>query len=869
MPLLAGARLGPYEILAPIGAGGMGEVYRARDKSLHRDVAIKVLLSSVSGDPERLRRFEQEARAAGMLNHPNIVSVYGFGEHEGSPYVVTELLEGATLRDRISEGAISPRRAVEYGIQIARGLAAAHEKGIVHRDLKPENILITEDGRPKILDFGLAKLAQPFSLAGSGTDSTLSLPKTTEPGVVVGTIGYMSPEQVRGLPADHRSDIFSFGTVLFEMLAGRRPFEGDSAVETMNAILKQEPPDLSEIDPHCSPALARVVRHCMEKSPLERFQSARDLAYDLENLSQTSTPRQPLMAEEPVSRRRKWAVWAMSLGLAILVAILAWGGKSLGRAGHAPDISYHRLTFRRGNLLYARFNPTDPQTIVYSAAWEDKAAELFTTRVDSRESRSLGLSSVTLFSVSRTGELAIGLKKTNLLGVFGSSTLARVSLSGAAPREVLDDVWAADWSPDGKSLAVLRTLSGKSRIEYPIGKLLYESARDLWSPRISPKGDFIAVAAPESRNGPLSLDILDLDGRSHTLTRGWKSIETLAWAPSGKEIWFSGLRSGDSDSEGRAGIFAANLNGKTRIVLSAPEIWTSLLHDISPDGSVLVERETLHKGLLFHREGDSEEHDLSWLESSEVAAVSADGEKVLFSEGGEGGGKNGSVYIRKTDGSPAVRLGDGVATNLSSDRKWALSILRAPSRQVVLLPTGPGEPRAVAVGNLEVFSGVFVPGGRRLVLLAKEPSRGLRGWLVDLGGGRPRPFTPELASDSTALSADGRFLAVLTSNGRAALCPLEGGDARVLAGLDPGDVPIQWSADSRSLYIRERGDAPIRISRFDLGTSTKTPWKALAPSDRSGLIRVESIAITPDGKYYAYTYVRILSSDLLLVSGLE
>src|SRR5262244_2455044 len=283
MTLSGGSKLGPYEILSPLGAGGMGEVWKARDPRLGRDVAIKVLPASFSADVDRLRRFEQEARAAGILNHPNVTAVYDIGSHEGAPYVVQELLEGETLRSILAGGRLSQRRAIDYSLQIAHGLAAAHEKGIVHRDLKPENVFVTKDGRVKILDFGLAKLTHQEE--GSQVTNLPTATAGTEPGVVLGTLGYMSPEQVRGKSADARSDIFSFGAILYEMLAGRRAFHGDSAGETMAAILREDPPDLSATNQAVSPGLERIVRHCLEKNPERRFQSARDLAFDLEALS--------------------------------------------------------------------------------------------------------------------------------------------------------------------------------------------------------------------------------------------------------------------------------------------------------------------------------------------------------------------------------------------------------------------------------------------------------------------------------------------------------------------------------------------------------------------------------------------------------
>ncbi|MGH9364577.1 MAG: protein kinase domain-containing protein [Thermoanaerobaculia bacterium] len=317
MALALGTRLGPYEILATLGAGGMGEVYRARDTRLGREVAVKVLPEEFAADPDRLRRFEQEARAASALNHPNILTIHDIGTHQGAPYVVSELLEGETLRDQLGGVALSPRKAIEYMVQIAHGLAAAHERGIVHRDLKPENLFVTKDGRAKILDFGLAKLTRPETGSSPLTQAP-TLTAGTEPGVVMGTVGYMSPEQVRGLSLDSRSDIFSFGAILYEMLAGRRAFRGISPADTMSAILKEEP-EFSPTHPGASPALEHIVRRCLEKSPEERFQSARDLAFALREISSDSDVPRPVSL--PVSRPRS-ILWLAPLGLVVLLAVL-------------------------------------------------------------------------------------------------------------------------------------------------------------------------------------------------------------------------------------------------------------------------------------------------------------------------------------------------------------------------------------------------------------------------------------------------------------------------------------------------------------------------------------------------------------------
>ncbi len=331
MSLASGTKLGPYEIQSPLGAGGMGEVYRARDQRLGRDVAVKVLRESFAHDPERLRRFEQEARSVAALNHPNIVSLYDIVSQDGCPYLVSELLEGQSLRDVLRNVALSARKAGDYAEQVASGLASAHEKGIVHRDLKPENIFVTREGRAKILDFGLAKLTQPATSGTTNPDGLTVTSSPTQAGVVMGTAGYMSPEQVRAKVIDHRTNIFSFGAVLYEMISGQRAFHRDTAAETMTAILKEEPLEWATDSKIVSPALERIVRRCLEKAPEQRFQSARDLAFALGTLSGTDASAAVRTASAP-------EVIAMDLGM--------WGsnffagnGRFSGHA-HAQGSSY-------------------------------------------------------------------------------------------------------------------------------------------------------------------------------------------------------------------------------------------------------------------------------------------------------------------------------------------------------------------------------------------------------------------------------------------------------------------------------------------------------------------------------------------------
>src|SRR5262245_52085753 len=397
MSIAPGRRLGPYEVVSSLGAGGMGEVYRARDTRLGRDVALKVLPAERANDPDRLRRFEQEARAVAALDHPHILALHDLGSENGLSYVVFELVEGQTLRQKLEQGALPLRKCVEWGVQICRGLAAAHTKGIVHRDLKPENVSVTADGRVKILDFGLAKLNAPVGPEDLPEARTRT---ATDVGMVVGTVGYMSPEQVRGQAVDARTDIFAVGAILYEMLTGRRAFQGATPADTLSAILHHDPPEMAPGSGTLPPGLEWVVRRCLEKDPDERLQSARDVALALEALSATSRPDTAPAA----SGRRRFVAVAGGGALALASGAAGfWAGRKRGRD---PLPTFRQLTFRRGTVDRARFT-ADGNTVVYSALWDGNPHEIFSTRLDSPASRSLGLPPARVESVSSRGELAI------------------------------------------------------------------------------------------------------------------------------------------------------------------------------------------------------------------------------------------------------------------------------------------------------------------------------------------------------------------------------------------------------------------------------------------------------------------------------
>jgi Tol biopolymer transport system component len=862
MPLAAGSKLGPYEILAPLGAGGMGEVYRARDERLKREVAVKVLPVSFSKDPDRLRRFEQEAQAAGALNHPNILAIHDVGSVDGAPYVVSELLEGETLRSRLSSGALPQRKAVDYAVQMANGLSAAHEKGIVHRDLKPENLFVTKDGRVKILDFGLAKLTQPED----GTAPATNLPtetQGTEPGVVLGTLGYMSPEQLRGKPADARSDIFAFGAIFYEMLSGRRAFHGESAADTMSAILTKEPPELSQTNRGIAPGLDRVVRHCLEKNPEERFHSAHDIAFDLQALSGDSAAGARAAAiPAPALARRKVSLSAAAVLALLALALGAAAGRAFLRKAIAPP-RFTRLTFRRGLVRSARFAP-DGQTIVYGAAWDGPSFEMFTTRGGASESRSLGFGPADLLSVSSSGQLAVSLSRRFTTGWETTGTLAQAPLEGGAPREVLENVQEADWSPDGKSLLVVHEVGGKSRLEYPIGKVLYETTGWVSLVRISPGGDRIAfIDHPQRGDNVGDLCVLDLSGRKTTWMARTTTATGLSWSPDGREVWASFFGT----------LLAVSGPKVARPLASVPGgAW---LLDVARDGRALLAHSNLRREISGLAPGDVRERNLSWFDWSFPSDLSADGRAVLFDEAaGTRQTETGSpIYLRKTDGSPAVLLGEGGSVALSPDGKWALSVLRPFGKtQLALLPTGAGQTRALPPDAIRYSArGFFLPDGHRFVVAGIEEGHGPRLYVRDVEGGPARPITAEgirpYFNGNTA-SPDGRFVTALDAENRAFLYPVDGGEPKPIAGIEPGELPLTWTTPASLLVVSRLGVLPTKIFRLDTVTGRRELVRELTPLDPAGVFSIDPVRMTRDGRSYVYSYRRLLS-DLFLVEGLR
>jgi serine/threonine protein kinase/Tol biopolymer transport system component len=853
--------LGPYEILAPIGAGGMGEVYRAKDPRLGREVAIKVLPASLSQDADRLRRFEQEARSASALNHPNIITIHDIGSADSTSYIAMEFVDGTSLRELLAAGSLPTKKMLDIAVQIAEGLAKAHGAGIVHRDLKPENVMVSKDGFVKLLDFGLAKLFAAPQEQVSGMPTMVH--QETQPGTVMGTVGYMSPEQASGRPVDFRSDQFALGSILYEMATGRRAFQRGTGAQTLAAIIQDEPEPVAQLNPRAPAPFRWIVERCFAKDPDERYASTRDLARDLKSVREHITEAVSsggTAVVEPASRRSR-ILPRIALGIALLAAGLGAGIVLDRRTNKAEPPSFHQLTFRRGTIFSARFAP-DGQTVMYSAAWDGKPMEIFVGRPESPESRPFGLSGAEVLAIAKSGEMAVSLNRTSSGAFRRSGTLAQLSVAGgAAPRDILKEIEWADWAPDGKTLAIVKTLPGKMRIEYPVGKAVYETSGWVSHLRISPDGELVGfVDHPTPGDDGGSIAAVDRTGRRIKLSEPFASAQGLAWSSSG-EIWFTATEVG-----GNRALYSTTRSGRVRLRVRTPGSLT--LQDISREGRLLVTRETLRSEMVALAPGESKERDLTWLDWSLPAAISADGRTVLFSESGEGGGAGYSVYVRKTDGSPAVRLGEGNAQDLSPDGEWALAIVHSASDpQLAAYPTGAGEPKVFPKEGLSVFGASFLPDGKQILLTASEPGHGTRLYLRDVAGGKPRALTPEGYVGLGVVAPDGKWALVTGPDRRRYLYPLSGGEPTAVPGLDSEAAVHQRSADGRFLYVNRRGEAPANVYRLDLSNGQNELWRTLMPSDAAGVWTITSNP-TPDGKSYVYNYPRTLS-DLYLVDGLK
>ncbi len=853
-----------YRLVEKIGEGGMGVVWKAFDTTLDRDVAIKILPDDVVNNAARLARFEREAKAVAALAHPNIMSVFEF-RHEGdTAFMVTELLEGRSLRDACAEGPLPARKAAEIARQVARGLAAAHAKGFVHRDLKPENVFLTNEGRAKILDFGLAASSGYPADSGSG-DETHTPTRTvlTSPGAVMGTVDYMSPEQARGEEVDHRSDIFSLGTVLYEMLTGVRPFRRDTAPETMTAVLREDPtaPSTnSKTEVRMPASLEREVLRCLEKLPAERFQSASDLAFAVENaIGNTATYSNELEAAPAGPNRRRHQLWLLPLlGVVLLVAGVMLGRNS-GDTGSSNAL-YSQLTYREGTIASARFAADG--TVVYSAAWDGGLQELYTVHKGSPESRPLGIDDANILSISSKGELALLLRPRFVSGWAPIGTLARMPLGGGAPRRMQDQIASADWDPAGEELAIVRLLRGNSILEYPPGTALYETTGWIGDVRFSPDGKQIAIANhPRGGDDRGYISVVDLAGNERQVGEIWSSLRGVAWSPDSHEIRFTAGRTGTI-----RGVHGIDLEGNLRVISSAPV--DMRLHDIDGDGRFLVSRNTATRRIIGHPPGSDQDVPLSWLDWSFPGAISDDGSQILFTEQGEGGGAQYGCYVRSTDGGPAVRLGQGQAWDLHPAGTHILSGVIDDGSKLMLYPTGSGQARELTLPGFSQMLGYFTGRNNEIVLSGKKNDGPTMVYLYDPDNDTLLLISPpNLSTQLVHGSVRKRQAVVSVQGGPPSLLPLDGGDLQPIPGLVVGDFIAGWSRDSQILYVGTGGQMPQIIERYNRETGAREPFLELMPSSPSGLINIGPVIITPDGNAYLYSYRRYLST-LYLGEGL-
>jgi Tol biopolymer transport system component len=745
-----------------------------------------------------------------------------------------ELVSGESLK-----GPLPLETALNYARQIADALEAAHEKGIVHRDLKPANVMITPAGVVKALDFGLAAV-MPGSAPVPDEDSPTQMATLSQAGAILGTAAYMSPEQARGKPVDKRSDVWAFGVVLYEMLTGKRPFRGETTTDVLAAVVTEEP-DLARV-----PAkVRRLLQSCLQKDPKQRLRAIGDWRLLLEDAPQVAP------------RHYARTIALVAAGVCVLLAVAFVAGL---RTSRTPSPSFQRVTFRRGNIDNGRFANAG-HTIAYSASWDGNPFRVYSTQAENPESRDLGIANAHLLGVSPSDEMALTL---------GSGTLARVPISGGAPREVADNVAAADWTSDGKRLAVVRARPGFEQLEFPIGNVLYRSTGGLVNPRISPKGDLIAfIESPLGEStGVGSVATVDLKGNKKTLTQLWLgNINGLAWSPSGDEILFTAAVYGFTHS-----LYAVNRSARQRLIAHLSGNFAVL--DVAPDGRLLMTHTVLSNSVFYQPTIDSKQTDQYWHDFSGLVDISRDGKSLLFTEGGDAtrSGEDWVAYLRGTDGSPAVRLGPGLPLAISPDGKWAMVLgsMRAPS-QLVLLPTGTGEARPLTHDGIHHQGAAWTPDGKRIVFAGNEPGHRIRYYVQSMDGGSPRAITPENVSfnnlDPVAISPDGESVAVSGLDGKIVLYPLDDGAPRGVPKLADGFAPLRW-CPGNSLLVYQPGNVPIKILQVDIETGEQALWRELAPAYRTGLTFIVGTRVGADCQSSGYS-VGYAPSELWIASGLR
>jgi serine/threonine protein kinase/Tol biopolymer transport system component len=870
----------------------MGEVYRARDRRLGREVAVKVMTEAMRTDPDRLRRFEQEARAASALSHPNILAVFDVGAQDGAPYVVSELLEGETLRERLRAGGLTPTKAVEYAVQVALGLAAAHEKGITHRDLKPENLFLTRDGRAKILDFGLAKLREPRAGSDGGSEVP-TLSHSTEPGAILGTVGYMSPEQVRGMAADARSDIFSFGAVLYEVLSRRRAFVGDSSPEVLTAILKEDPPELSSSDRNLPPALGRIVRRCLEKRPEDRFHSAHDLALALEA---SATPSGPVVTAPP-DRRRVTAARLATIAALTLAALLALVAAPLYLRPSGVDLSlYHFAPLATDSEMEEEgaWSP-DGRSIAYLKVLSGREQILV---------RSLDADSpVQVTRTSSGAEAPFWSPDSARIWFLSEGGVWSVGRGGGEPELVRkEEVDAAALAPDGKTLATWRTTTrggttrGSVWLSSPPGAEPREytpapfAVSGVWNPqflRFSPDGTRILVSFDSVDGVAVWLlpfpDGVAARGRPRRLFSAnppWRRPPELSWMPDSRRVVaaFSGAPASPSR------LWMADTRTETVVPLTAG-VTDESQPDVSPDGSRIV----FTSGGVDH---DLVEVPLDGSPMRDLLATSRNEYSAAWVPGAAR-----FVYTTDRSGQVEIRIRsrtedwDRLMVSARDFPTDATSLLRAPvvspdggqlaydrrsadgHLAIWLSPVTGGAPARLTQAPMDHYSPAWSPDGRWLAFLLFE------GGVQKLARSRvgsshpPRVLVEgDVDSEIPAWSPSGDWIAYASEEGVSLVDPDGGKAERLLANVQRrAQSALLWSRDGASIYTvaLEEDGAPQLLS-IDVQSGAVKHIVSYGAASRFGTPFAPALRFTlaPDGRSFLAT-VRRFRMDLWLLEGFD
>jgi len=846
---------GSYRLDREIGGGGMSRVFLAEEVALGRRVVLKVLPPEL-GSLLSAARFEREVRVAARLQHPHIVPLLAAGQAGEVLYYTMPLVEGESLRARLDQqGELPVGEAIRLFREVADALAYAHEQGVVHRDIKPENILLSHR-HAMVTDFGIARAV---SEAISGETLTMT-------GMVVGTPSYMAPEQAAGEGhIDHRVDLYALGIVAYEMLAGRPPFQARTAQALVAAHMGQAPAPLTEARPSVPPEVAAAVHRCLEKRAADRFVHATELVATLDQIIESSGQRQPT---PPARAAAGSGIHRRTLIAGVAAAGLAAGGFGLGalvgrRGGSRASPSYHRLTFRRGMIRTARFGP-DFQTVLYGALWDGDVCRVYSVRPESPESAPLPLPAAAPLAISINGDVALGMGQ-HRRGIMTYGTLARVPLAGGAPRELREQVKYADWSPDGSDLVIVRRDGDRDLLEFPAGTLLAEpeSANGGFSfPRFSPRGDAVAVFELDGAADLVGrVTIVGRDGTRRRVSDRYFNVFGLAWR--GEEVWFTAA---DAVPLFRNTVFAMDPSGMVRVVARVPG--NTSLHDIAPDGRVLMARTDDRSGVAVRAPGDGTMRDLSWLDASNIADITPDGSRILFTEYGVGGGPRTSAYLRGTDGSMAVRLGDGVAHALSPDGRWALLQSAGDGAYFDLIPSGAGTARRLERPGLRLLGARWLPSGREVVVWARQGEAVPRLFLLDLEGTMTRPLTPEgraVGRRGWAVSPEGTEVA-LSGVGGLEIFPVAGGAPRRVPGDTGALQVIGWIRDG--LLVSEAPAESSAVFQLNSNSGRRSLWTTIEPQDPAGIMNhdLATLVATPDGRAFGYTWHRAIS-DLYLVEG--